>query len=170
MPGQDVPVCPPGTRKEEIVGDDALSQLKALNARFIHNFVTNDAESHDRITHPDFVCISADGRRECKARYIDRWRTGFDPDVITYWDYRDESISVFGSVALVRATNKHVVVSGGTEVTGMTTYTDTYVRDGDGWTCVQAQLTPVAPEHFPPDDTIVRSYVRGQLQDPDATA
>lgn len=143
----------------------AISELRAMNARFIHNFVTNDAESHDQITHPDFVCITDKGEREPKSRYIERWARGFDPTVITYWDYRDESIAVFGSVALVRATNKHIVVQDGAETVGMTTYTDTYVRNGDRWTCIQAQLTPVEPEHYPPDASIVRRYIRGRLQD-----
>ena len=111
--------------------ETAISELRAMNARFIHNFVTNDAESHDQITHPDFMCITAEGEREPKSRYIQRWAHGFDPGVITYWDYRDESIAVFGSVALVRATNKHIVVQDNLEMVGMTTYTDTYVRDGD---------------------------------------
>lgn len=144
--------------------DRSVAELRAMNALFIHNFVTNDFRSHDRITHPDFVAISTLGEREPKRRYIERWAHGFDPDVITYWDYRDESIAVFGSVALVRSTNKHVIVHDGEEQTGMTTYTDTYVRDADGWTCVQAQLTTVAPQHWPSDDTIVKRYVRGRLQ------
>ena len=41
-------------------GDD-LAQLKMLNAKFIHNFVTNDAVSHDKIIHEKFQYIN------CKA-------------------------------------------------------------------------------------------------------
>lgn len=140
---------------------DARSRLRALNARFIHNFVTNDVASHARITHAEFVAITSQGCRENRADYLARWATGFDPDVIIYWDYRDERISVFGPVALVWAVNKHTIVRDGEATTGMTAYTDTYVlRDGE-WTCIQAQLTPVAPENYPPDETIVRTYVRG---------
>lgn len=38
-----------------------LDQLKQLNARFIHNFVSNDTASHNKIIHPDFVCIAGNG-------------------------------------------------------------------------------------------------------------
>ena len=67
-------------------------------------------------------------------------------------------------MALVRSTNKWVRVSDGRQVTGMTTYTDTYVREGGRWLCVQAQLTAVAPDQFPSDATIVSRYLEGVLQ------
>jgi len=143
---------------------EAMRQLRALNARFIHNFVTNDVQSHDAITHQGFVYVSTEGLRRGRDEYLKRWTTGFDPDVIVYWDYRDERISLFGDVALVWSVNKHVMVSGGEEVTGMTGYTDTYVRDGGDWKCIQAQLVPVSRDNYPPDETIVRKYVRGEMQ------
>ncbi|MGE0241419.1 MAG: nuclear transport factor 2 family protein [Parvibaculaceae bacterium] len=143
---------------------EALRQLKALNARFIHNFVTNDVRSHDALTHRDFVYVSTGGLRRSRDEYLKRWATGFDPDVIIYWDYRDERISMFGEVALVWSVNKHVIVSAGEEVVGMTGYTDTYVREGDDWKCIQAQLVPVTAENYPPDETIVRKYIRGKVE------
>lgn len=143
--------------------EDVLRDLRTLNARFIHNFVTNDVPSHDQLTHPAFVCITSAGGRVDRAAYLKSWATGFDPERIVYWDYRDEAISVFGSTALVRSTNKHVVVQNGVETVGMTTYTDIYVRENGEWKCIQAQLTPVAPGNYPSDDTIVKKYVKGQL-------
>jgi ketosteroid isomerase-like protein len=142
---------------------DTMRELRALNARFIHNFITNDVASHDAITHERFICITAKGKREAKAPYLARWATGFDPEVIVYWDTRDEAISIFGDVALVRSTNKHTIRRDGRETTGMTTYTDTYLREGATWKCIQAQLTPVAPECWPGDETIVRKYVKGEI-------
>lgn len=139
-------------------------QLRTLNARFIHNFITNDVPSHDRLTHPDFVCITARGAREQKGPYLVRWATGFDADTIPYWDTRDEYISLFGAVALVRSVNKHVIVRDGKEATGMTGYTDTYIKEGDDWRCIQAQLTTVSPEHYPGDETVVQRYIRGVPQ------
>jgi hypothetical protein len=144
--------------------DEAMRQLRALNARFIHNFVTNDVKSHDAITHERFVCMTSKGAREARKEYLTRWAMGFDPEVIVYWDYRDEHISIFDTVALVRATNKHTIRKNGTETTGMTTYTDTYIYENGAWKCIQAQLTPVSPEHFPGDETIVRKYIKGELQ------
>jgi hypothetical protein len=144
--------------------EDALRELRTLNARFIHNFVTNDVPSHDRLIHPGFVCITPTGGRVDRATYLKSWATGFDPERIVYWDYRDEAISVFGPTALVRSTNKQVVVQNGVETVGMTTYTDTYIRENGEWRCIQAQITPVSPANYPSDDTIVKKYVKGQLQ------
>ncbi len=147
-----------------MTNEDALRQLRALNARFINNFVTNDVPSHDRLTHKDFVCITSKGERVGRSAYLDRWATGFDPAVIPYWDYRGESISVFGSTALVRSVNKHTVVKDGVETTSMTAYTDTYIHEAGEWTCIQAQSTPVAPENYPGDETIVKKWIRGVPQ------
>ena len=91
----------------------------------------------------------------------------FHPDVIPYWDVRDECITVVGDVALVRATNKHVIRRNGTETTRMTTYTDTYLLEGGAWKFIQAQLTPVQPGNEPADDTIISIYINGVMRKPD---
>ncbi len=133
-----------------------LEELKKLNATFIHNFVTNDTASHQKILHRDFVCISSNGRVIDRRTYLNAWAHGFDGYV--YWDYRNEEISVFGNMALVRAINKYIVRRNGTEYTGMSIYTDTYIKENGKWLCVQAHLTEVAPAHFPGNDRIVRAY------------
>ena len=132
-------------------------------SRFIHHFVTNDVPSHDAITPPRFLYISTSGARIDRATYLRAWATGFDPEVIVYWDVRDEKIDVYGDCALVRATNKHVRRVAGEDITGMTSYTDTYVREQGRWLCVQAQLTTVSPGNYPGDETIVNRYVKGRL-------
>jgi hypothetical protein len=140
------------------------AELKALNARFIHNFIINDVPGHDAILHKDFICIDPDGRRVGRAEYLKRWANQFDAERIPYYDYRDEKIDVFGDTALLRSTNKSVRMVDGQETIRMTMYTDVYVRDGAAWKCVQAQLTMVAPANYPPDETIVRKYVKGKAQ------
>jgi len=141
-----------------------LDELRAVNARFIHNFITRDVASHDALLHPDFINITPTGQRWDRATYLRYWATAFDPEVTIYWDVRDELINVVGKVALVRSTNKHVRRRDGNDVTGMTTYTDTYLFGNGAWKCIQAQLTAVAPEFYPPDDTIVSVYIEGKLQ------
>jgi len=150
--------------RNEVRSARTIDELRALNARFIHNFVTNDVASHDAILHPDFINISPAGQRWDRASYLKYWATAFDPRVIVYWDVRDELITVAGDVALVRATNKHTRRRDGNEVTGMTMYTDTYLFENSAWKCIQAHLTPVAPEHYPSDDTIVSVYIEGKRQ------
>lgn len=86
------------------------------------------------------------------------------PRCIPDYDYRDEKIDVFGDTALVRSINKRVGPKDGVESVSMTMYTDIYVRDGGMWKCVQAQITPVQPANYPPDETIVRKYVKGKAQ------
>jgi hypothetical protein len=141
----------------------ALPSLQVLNAKFIHNFVTNDVASHDAILHERFTSILPNGVRLSRKDYLKAWATGFDPEVIVYWDYRDERIDVFGDVALVSATNRWVRRRDVVEATGMTKYTDTYLYENGAWKCILAQLTHVTPEHFPADDTIVKKYVRGKV-------
>jgi ketosteroid isomerase-like protein len=139
-------------------------ELRALNARFIHNYITNDVPSHDAILHPEFICITPTGARVSRADYLKAWATGFDAGRFPYYDYRDEKIDVFGDTALVRSTNKRVSAQDGVETVAMTMYTDIYLRSDGAWKCIQAQITPVAPANYPPDDTIVRKYVRGQAR------
>ena len=139
-------------------------ELRALNARFIHNFITNDVASHDAILHEGFVCIDPDGRRVGRDEYLRRWTTQFDADRIPYYDYRDEKIDVFGDTALLRSTNKSVRMVDGNETVRMTMYTDIYLRRDGAWKCIQAQITPVAPANYPPDSTIVRKYLKGRAQ------
>src|ERR1700710_3205000 len=120
---------------------ETMDELRALNARFIHNFVTNDVPSPDAILHPGLINIWPTGQRWDRATYLKYWVTAFDPKVIVYWDVRDELITVIGDVALVRSTNKYTRRRDGKEVTGMTTYTDTYLFKNGAWKCIQAQIT-----------------------------
>ncbi|MGL5446510.1 MAG: nuclear transport factor 2 family protein [Rhabdaerophilum sp.] len=138
--------------------------LSALNAKFIHNFVTCDVASHDAIIHPRFLCISSSGSVHGRVEYLHDWATDFDPEVILYWDMRDEHIEIFGDVALVRANTKWIRRIDDKEVTGMTMYTDTYLRENDKWLCIQAQLTPVSPQNMTADTAIVCRYNKGVLQ------
>jgi Domain of unknown function (DUF4440) len=144
--------------------EEEVAQLKLINARFIHNFVTNDIASHEKIIHPQFVHISSTGKWIDRAQYLYDWKTGFDPNVIVYWDYRNEKITVVGTTALVRSVNKYTVVNDGKELTAMSQYTDTYVKQNGVWRCIQAQITKVNPENYPGDETIVKKYVRGVMR------
>jgi len=133
-----------------------LKQLRELNAKFINNFVTKDSSAHSRIIHKDFVCISSDGASINRQDYLNWWAHGFDG--YKYWDYRDEDIRLFGNTALVHSKNKYVVVRDGKEITGMSMYTDIYIKENGQWKCVQAQITKVSPENCPGDETIIRKW------------
>lgn len=136
--------------------DTDMAALKKLNATFIHNFVTNDTVSHNRIIHDDFVCITSEGQSIDRKTYLTNWAHGFDGFI--YWDYRNEDIKIFGNTALVHSQNKYLVVREGKEISGMSMYTDTYLKENGQWKCIQAQLSKVAPAYFAGDETIVRKY------------
>ncbi len=142
----------------------AMQDLRALNALFIENFVRNDVKSHDAILHPDFLYVRSNGARVDRAAYLKAWATGFDPQVIIYWDVRDELITIIGDVALVRATNKEIIRRDGRDIAAMSTYTDTYIHEAGAWKCIQAQITPVAKGQEPGDDTIISVYINGVRQ------
>jgi ketosteroid isomerase-like protein len=144
--------------------DDLVAELKALNARFIHNYVTNDVDSHDAMMHPDFICIGSKGTRQNRADYLKQWATQFDPEVVVYWDVRDEVITIIDNVALVRSTNKRTIRRDGGDTTSMSTYTDTYLFQNSEWKCIQAQIQTLPPESYPGDDTIVSVYIKGKRQ------
>ena len=59
---------------------ETMNELRALNARFIHNFVTSDVASHDAILHPSFINIWPTGQRWDRATYLKYWATAFDPE------------------------------------------------------------------------------------------
>ena len=142
----------------------ALAELRALNRLFIHNYVTNDVVSHDAILHPDFAYMSSDGKRVDRRTYLRKWATGFHPDVIVYWDMRDEKITIAGDTAIVRATNKYVEKIEHGDQTGMASYTDVYVRKNGRWLCIHAQISNVAPANWPDDRSIVCQYRMGIQQ------
>ena len=144
--------------------NDPMAELKALNARFIHNYVTNDVSSHDAMMHPDFICIGPRGIRQNRADYLKQWATQFDPEVVVYWDVRDEVITIIDNVALVRSTNKRTIRLDGKDTTTMSTYTDTYLHQKGDWKCIQAQIQTLPTESYPSDDTIVSVYIKGRRQ------
>jgi len=152
------------TAMPRLAHDDLVAELKALNARFIHNYVTNDVESHDAMMHPDFICIGPKGIRQNRADYLKQWATQFDPEVVVYWDVRDEVITIIDNVALVRSTNKRTIRQDGKDTTSMSTYTDTYLFQERQWKCIQAQIQTLPPESYPADDTIVSVYIKGKRQ------
>jgi hypothetical protein len=143
-----------------------LQHLSQLNRRFIHNYVTNDVAAHDAILHPRFQYINARGARIDRQNYLKAWATGFDADLIPYWDLRDEHILQHENLALVSAANKYVEMENDRPVVGMAAYTDVYVLEAGQWLCLQAQITSIAEAHWPSDEKIICSYINGILQNP----
>jgi hypothetical protein len=136
-----------------------MADLKALNARFIHNFVTNDVKSHDAMMHPDFIYIRP-GVRQNRADYLKQWATQFDPEVIVYWDVRDgSSSSSIMSPSFARPTSaRYAGTAGHDQHVGLRHLP---VPEGNG--VHQADPDP-ATRSYPGDDTIVSVYIKGKRQ------
>ena len=50
-----------------MISHQAVDELRAINAQFIDNFVTNDVAAHDALLHPSFLYIRSDGARVDRA-------------------------------------------------------------------------------------------------------
>jgi len=78
-----------------------MNELRALNARFIHNFLTNDCPR----TTPFFIPASSisgprprAGNRATYLKYLGKQPS--IPKSSFYWDVRDELITIIGDVHL----------------------------------------------------------------------
>lgn len=117
--------------------------LRDLNARFIRNFIQMDTVLHSRIIHDDFVCINPDGSISNRNDYMLEWMTGYTRSGYTSFVPTNESIRIFGNMALVRSITVYTKERDGKIIKGATIYTDTYIKENGRWRCVQAHLTPV---------------------------
>ena len=120
------------------------AELSELNRQFIENFTTQDAARHDEIIHKDFVCIQSDGSIVGREEYMKGWPAAYTHSGYTAFTYTDESIRIFGDIALVRSKTVYTKKIGDKELKGNSVYTDTYVKENHHWKCIQAQITPVA--------------------------
>jgi ketosteroid isomerase-like protein len=120
-----------------------LAQLKAINAQFINNYVTQNVAAHDKIIHKDFVAIQSNGTIIDRATYLKMWATDYTQSGIEKFDYTDELIRIFGNIALVRSKNTYSGTSNGQKFEGATIYTDTYMKENGQWRCIQVQITPI---------------------------
>jgi len=124
--------------------DTDLSILKELNRQFIQNFIKNDTVSHNKIIYKDFFYISSTGRILSRSEYMKEWAHGYTEDY-EHFDYDQVEISIFENSALVRARTRSKVKRDGETIEFSSRYTDTYIKLGGRWWCVQAQLTPIKP-------------------------
>jgi hypothetical protein len=143
-----------------------VEDLRALNARFARHLVTNDVAGHEALLHPGFTAVAGSGERLDRAEYLRRWATGFSAEAVPYWDTRDEHVTVAGDVALVRWTNRFILVTDGLATERFATCTATYVLGGGRWTCLHTQVTTVLPPHQPGAESIVSVYVHGVERSP----
>jgi ketosteroid isomerase-like protein len=110
-------------------------ELRALNAGYIRALLTSDTAWYEARLADDFVCIDHDGVVLDKQRFL-RKISGGSNQATYEFDFVD--IRVFGDVALIRAIGSWSTHSG---TTGVSHYTDVWVRNGGDWKAVSAQIT-----------------------------
>jgi hypothetical protein len=91
-------------KKETIMqSSEDEKTLSQLNARFIQNFINMDTASHNKIIHPDFICITGKGSIVNRKDYMEGWVNGYVSAGYIAFKYTDEVIRIFGNMALVIA-------------------------------------------------------------------
>lgn len=122
--------------------DADISQLRALNAQFVKNFLHNDTVAHNKIIYKDFICINGNGVAVSRNEYMKDWSHGYDLAFYKSFVMQNEFIRLTGNTALVIAETRYSFLENGKEVFKTTVYTDTYIKLDGRWWCIQAQLTP----------------------------
>ena len=115
--------------------DRGQTRLQQLNEQYIEAFMKSDVNWYQQHLTEDFVCIDSDGSVLDKEAFLRRTARG--PDVT---DYKLENVKVriYGETALVQATGLFTRKDGSP---GISRYIDVYVRTGDDWKAVSAQIT-----------------------------
>ena len=109
--------------------------LRRLNEEYVKASLSGDVGWYRAHLADDFVCIEADGSVLDKAAFLRMTSQGSD-----LAEYRLDEVNVrfYGDVALVRASGSWKTKHG---IPGVSRYVDVYVRAGQEWKVVSAQIT-----------------------------
>src|SRR5260370_11530806 len=109
-----------------------------LNRQYIEAYMRSDVGWYREHLADDFVCIESDGSVLGKTAFLEQTAKG--PDVAAY-KLDEVHVRIYGVAALVQATGLFTRKDGSH---GKSRYTDVYVRTGDVWKVVSAQITRTA--------------------------
>jgi ketosteroid isomerase-like protein len=129
----DAPICVVITNEEAGMTDH--ERLSELNEAYIRASLLSDTKWYDAYLADDFVCINPDATLLDKPQFLRMIAAGSD-QATYHLDF--VHIRVFGDVALIRAIGSWRTRAG---VNGISHYTDVYVRRGEDWKVVSAQIT-----------------------------
>jgi ketosteroid isomerase-like protein len=111
------------------------ARLRQLNEQYIDAVMQANVNWYQQHLAEDFVCIDSEGTVFDKPAFLQRTSRG--PYVADY-QLQDVTVRIYGETALVQATGVFTQKDG---APGMCRYTDVYVRSGDDWKVVSAQIT-----------------------------
>lgn len=109
--------------------------VRRLNEQYVTASLAGDVAWYDHRLTSDFVCIDSDGSVLDKAQFLAMTAQGSE---LAEYNLDEVDIRFYGDVALVRATGLWTAKDG---TPGVSRYTDVYVRQGDDWKVVSAQIT-----------------------------
>ena len=111
------------------------TRLRRLNDQYIESVLKTDVNWYQQYLADDFVCIDSEGNTFDKEAFLRRTARGTQ---IADYRLEDVTVRVYGETALVQATGLFTLKDGSP---GMCRYTDVYVRAGNDWKVVSAQIT-----------------------------
>jgi ketosteroid isomerase-like protein len=123
--------------------------VAALDTEFQAAVKRNDAETIDRIQHPDMILVLGDGRVYTKADHVQAAR---DKSVV--YEIQDEepgtqTVRVLGDTAVVTALLRIKGTSEGVTFDRRLWFSDTYVRTPEGWKYFFGQASLKLPDEAP---------------------
>ena len=111
------------------------ARLRLLNEQYIEAVMQANVSWYQQYLADDFVCIDSEGAVFNKDAFLEHTSRG--PYVANY-KLEDVTVRIYGETALVQATGLFTRKDG---APSMCRYTDVYVRSGDDWKAVSAQIT-----------------------------
>lgn len=111
------------------------TRLRQLNDQYIDAVMQANVNWYQQHLAEDFICIDSEGTVFDKQAFLQHTSRG--PYVGNY-KLEDVTVRIYGETALVQATGLFTRKDG---VPGMCRYTDVYVRNGNDWKVVSAQIT-----------------------------
>ena len=109
--------------------------LERLNAEYIQAYMSSDVRWYDEHLADDFMCIESDGSVLDKTEFLRKTAEG--PDVSDY-QLLNVQVRIYDRVALVHGTGRFTRKD---QSAGVSRYTDVYVKAGEEWKAVSAQIT-----------------------------
>jgi ketosteroid isomerase-like protein len=127
-----------GTLPAQVAAASDIERLRALNEQYIRAGAESDKAWFERMLLPDFVCVASDGRMLDRAAFLAQ---SWSP--LSTSRLEEVRVRAHGDTGLVHARYAWAVAGGGPS--GVTVYTDVYVRQGRDWRVASAQLTRAPP-------------------------
>jgi len=117
------------------VTEHDYARLRELNGQYIQSVLKADVNWYRQHLADDFVCIDSEATVFDKEAFLQHTSRG--PYLADY-KLEDVTVRIYSETALVQATGLFTRIDG---TPGMCRYTDVYVRTGNDWKVVSAQIT-----------------------------